>query len=407
MTKYADPHPSLSLGHLRDIKVGPWAKSFPESAWGGSVADVASRRIPMREFSSPLLTLELPTLTHNELIMASWLAERGYKWAPHGKTTMAPQLWSRLLEAGAWGITFATVWQARLAHTFGVRHMLIANPVTDPAGLRWLRSCAEDPDLDVLCWVDSREGVALLREALAGAAQPLGVLVEVGMAGGRTGARGAESALDVLDAARRSPEIDVRGVAAYEGSYAAERDPRSLDAIRVLAGEIGRVIDGVPWLQAPIVSVGGSAFFDVIGEQIAFARPDAHIMVRAGAAQIHDDGFYAQRTPLPHLRSAMAGWARVLSRPEPGLALLDGGRRDFPDDQGLPTAPGLGEVVAMNDQHTHLRLTAEGPRPAVGDLVRLGLSHPCTAFDKWRLIPLIDSADAQEPVVIDVVSTFF
>jgi D-serine deaminase-like pyridoxal phosphate-dependent protein len=37
----------------------------------------------------------------------------------------------------------------------------------------------------------------------------------------------------------------------------------------------------------------------------------------------------------------------------------------------------------------------------------LGLSHPCTAFDKWRLIPLIDDHTVTDPAVLDLVPTYF
>jgi D-serine deaminase-like pyridoxal phosphate-dependent protein len=98
----------------------------------------------------------------------------------------------------------------------------------------------------------------------------------------------------------------------------------------------------------------------------------------------------------------MHGWARVLSCPEPGLVLLDGGKRDFPADLGFPTAQfvvGFSEaesenlltgsaIVKFADQHAFLQLT-DGQSLPVGAVVRLGLSHPCTAFDKWQQIPVI------------------
>ena len=63
-------------------------------------------------------------------------------------------------------------------------------------------------------------------------------------------------------------------------------------------------------------------------------------------------------------------------------------------------------ITAVNDQHCYLSLPVDSPL-AVGDIVRLGISHPCTAFDKWRLIPEIDSADPASPVVVGFVETFF
>jgi D-serine deaminase-like pyridoxal phosphate-dependent protein len=118
----------------------------------------------------------------------------------------------------------------------------------------------------------------------------------------------------------------------------------------------------------------------------------------------------------------MHGWVRVSSQPEPGLALFDAGKRDLPFDEGLPevqvrrgrgpgdaTEPLSGvTVTALNDQHGFLRFHPDGP-PAVqiGDELRLGLSHPCTAFDKWRLIPVVDDPDAADPVVVDLIETYF
>jgi D-serine deaminase-like pyridoxal phosphate-dependent protein len=60
-------------------------------------------------------------------------------------------------------------------------------------------------------------------------------------------------------------------------------------------------------------------------------------------------------------------------------------------------------VSALNDQHTYLR----DAEVVVGDVVRLGVSHPCTAFDRWTLIPVLDDADADHPRVVDLVRTFF
>ena len=59
-------------------------------------------------------------------------------------------------------------------------------------------------------------------------------------------------------------------------------------------------------------------------------------------------------------------------------------------------------VLALNDQHTFLRLAAESDVDC-GDVVRFGLSHPCTAFDKWRLIPVVDD----DYTVVEAVATFF
>jgi D-serine deaminase-like pyridoxal phosphate-dependent protein len=123
----------------------------------------------------------------------------------------------------------------------------------------------------------------------------------------------------------------------------------------------------------------------------------------------------------PQFAAAMHVWARVISTPEPGLAILDAGKRDLPYDMGLPVvqrvrkvqADGVGTLAVenctifeLNDQHAFVRVPLSSPL-AVGDVVRLGLSHPCSAFDRWRLIPVIDDSDSAAPTVVDLVRTYF
>jgi D-serine deaminase-like pyridoxal phosphate-dependent protein len=277
----------------------------------------------------------------------------------------------------------------------------------------------------------------------------LDVLVELGGLGGRTGARTVEEALAVARAAAAAPHVRVVGVSGYEGALAHTADDAGLAAVRGYLTALrdlheALLAEGLYGADEVIVTAGGSAYFDDVveilspcirtgedaaprvdglsatiegaGERSA-ARVD--VILRSGAYLIHDDGFYRGISPLSRasgatpLRSAMHGWARVVSHPEPELALLDAGKRDLPFDEGLPepqlvrgTGPLTGATVtALNDQHAFLR--GAGPAAPVGAVLRLGLSHPCTAFDKWSLIPVLDHADTDHPRVVDLVRTYF
>jgi len=118
--------------------------------------------------------------------------------------------------------------------------------------------------------------------------------------------------------------------------------------------------------------------------------------------------------PPPLLEPALELWAHVLSRPEPGLALACAGRRDVAFDAGLPVPlrvrgrdgslrPATGvRAVRLDDQHCYLQLN-DGAGLDPGEMVCFGVSHPCTTFDKWRVIPVIDD-DCR---VVDAVHTFF
>jgi D-serine deaminase-like pyridoxal phosphate-dependent protein len=143
-------------------------------------------------------------------------------------------------------------------------------------------------------------------------------------------------------------------------------------------------------------------------------------ILRSGAYLTHDHGTYAGSTPFTripgHLYPALRVWAQVVSTPQDGLTILGAGKRDLPYDAGLPVVlrrhrTGEAPVAIVgwtltrtNDQHAYLEETDPlATVLAVGDLLELGISHPCTAFDKWRAIPVIDAGQR----VVDVVTTWF
>lgn len=387
---------------MQDVALGPWAKSFPASSWGMTQREFLATEPRLSAFATPLLTIDRPSTINNVAVMADWLVERGLEIAPHGKTTMAPQLWQQLLDGGAWGITLATAWQVQLARSFGIRRIILANELIDPVALHWLGVELADPAFEFTCWVDSLEAVALMRAGLAGAARPVDVVIELGS--GRTGAAGATDALAIAAAVDAAPELRLVGVGGYEGSAGSTRSTADTDAVRAFLDRIVAVHDALQWGVKPIVTAGGSAYFDLVAERLGPLVGRATVILRSGAYQLHDEGFYRGITPLPGLRSAMHGWARVLSRPAPGLAIVDGGKRDFPYDLDLPSTE-YGPLSKLNDQHGYLQYPGEGP--AVGDILRLGLSHPCTAFDKWKLIPVLEDVEGDDPRVVDLVRTWF
>jgi D-serine deaminase-like pyridoxal phosphate-dependent protein len=407
-------------------------KAVPRSSWGATVAEFADAHPALGSLGTPMLTVDAGALEHNLAAMARWCADSGLDLAPHGKTTMAPALWARQLVAGAWGITLANLTQLRVGRAFGVQRLLLANTLLDPAGLDWIAAeLQRDPNFEFVSWVDSAHSVELMDSALraSGAGPPVDVCVELGGPGGRTGCRDTEEAVAIARAVVAAPTLRLVGTAGYEGALAHDASPAGLaavdDFLRRLAGLHTRLagdgcFDGT---DEVMITAGGSAYFDQVAEVLGpLAGPGVKVVLRSGAYVAHDDGFYRRISPLARhgttpLRAAIHGWARVVSRPEPALALLDGGKRDFPFDEGLPepqrvvgrddTAPlEAARITALNDQHAFLALSADSTLD-LGDVVRLGLSHPCTAFDKWTLIPVIDDAESAEPVVVDFVRTFF
>jgi D-serine dehydratase len=436
VTQPLPPLVAERLAALRERPIEATEKGFGALRGAASAASLAAARLPLAEAGLvyPLAILRESALANNLAAMAGYCAQAGVALAPHGKTAMSPELAARQLAHGAWGITVASIGQLQAYRAFGFGRLLLANELTDAAGIAWLAcELAADPGFEAYCYVDSPDGVAILDRVLRrhAAGRPLPVLVEIGSVDGRTGCRTDEQALAVAKAAQATGTLTVAGVAGYEGALGGLGGraappgsggsrgvvPPGVTAfcrrLRGLADALGDATD------APIVTAGGSAHFDVVTRELTAdgARP-VRVILRSGAYLTHDHGLYSTVTPAargaagaPALRPALELWAQVLSRPEPGLALLGAGRRDVGFDSGFPVplrvlgraADTTGwRITELNDQHAYLRLTDDaelGP----GDVVGLGISHPCTTLDKWRVLVVLNDED----LVIDLVHAFF
>ncbi len=383
----------------------------------------------------PMAVIREDALAHNLQWMQRFCDERGVGLAPHGKTTMSPQLFARQLEAGAWGLTVANVMQLRIAVASGVRRALVANQVVQAQDLAAIdRLQQAHPDLRVLFLIDAPEHVAAIEAARP--AQPFEVLVELGFAGGRTGCRTHAQALALARAAAASPAVRLAGVECYEGGLAhGQDDAADAAAVADLLQRAHAVLrqcqdEGLLATRAAgdalVISAGGSAVFDLVATHLrpALGRP-VQGLLRSGCYLTHDDGNYRRYAARVNrrigcadaagLRAALQVWAVVQSVPEPGLALLSAGRRDLSFDIEMPIpvawsprgsetaqpAPPGWQVSALNDQHAYLRTNAVPVQ--IGDRVALGISHPCTTFDKWRWMAVVD-ADHR---VVDAIVTYF
>lgn len=375
----------------------------------------------------PAAILRSSALDWNSKIMRKFLDSSSASLCPHGKTTMSPQLFQRQMEDGAWGLTVATPQQLRVARSFGHKRILLANQLIGKAAIRYvLDELRDDPDFDFYCLVDSVDGVELLLDGILkhDVRRPLQVLLEIGSPGLRCGCRGKEEALRVARAVRDSDsKLVLRGIEGFEGLFPSESQHGQSNPVTAFLDflvEMARLLEKEQLFSGDeiLLTAGGSNYFDVVTKAFsaaALATPP-RILLRSGCYLIHDSGSYARfqqarqdrmqeaGNVLPKAEAALEVWTYVQSVPEPTLAILTAGKRDCGHDAGLPVPlrwfrPGLHTqpvalsaeyvVSALSDQHAHMRIpTGHGLK--VGDLVGLGISHPCTTFDKWKLLLVVD-----------------
>jgi D-serine deaminase-like pyridoxal phosphate-dependent protein len=183
-----------------------------------------------------------------------------------------------------------------------------------------------------------------------------------------------------------------------------------------------------------IVSAGGSAYLDVVADVVrleieaeADGAPARAGCLRSGASLLHDDGFYHGISPLDGdrataghaaLASAMRGYAASCRIPSRASRSSTAASATSPTTRGCPCrsawrprsaptrrrSPGH-PSPPLNDQHAFLRSDARCPS-SIGDVVSLGLSHPCTAVRQAAAgCPVVERAGSTR--VVDLVRTFF
>ena len=412
-------------------------KGVPGGTAPFDIGEIGARRwnVLGEDLPLPLAVLKWPAIKHNSQWMRRFLAASGAALCPHGKTTMSPELFGLALEDGAWGITISTSAQLQVCRHNGIQRVVFANQLVGKQVIRYvLDELHRDADFEFFCWVDSVDGVRLLAEAAAAhpCERPIQVLVEGGIEGGR---RSVEWALAVARAVgEAAPAVALRGIAGFEGLIMGAPDSEA-QVTRFLGtlAEIARGCESEALFAAGpvLLSAGGSFYYDLVVEVFAGAglSREVQILTRSGCYLSHDTGMFesafadlTKRSGVARelgdgLKPALEVWAYVQSLPEPGSAIVTMGRRDVSFDAGYPRpvswfrpgghkhpqrlAEGY-EVTALNDQHGYLKIP-EGCPFQVGDMVAFGISHPCTTFDKWRVLYVID--DDYE--VVSALNTYF
>ncbi|WP_416306085.1 amino acid deaminase [Neptunicella sp. SCSIO 80796] len=385
-----------------------------------AMLDKQGWNILAEEVSLPIAVLNESALQNNLEWMMHYTRQTGVKLAPHGKTTMAPELFLAQQKAGCWAMSLATAPQVAAASQAGIQRVIMANQLVGLRNMQIIAQLIEQSDLEYYCFVDSYANAEALNRFFMAKDLTLNILLEVGVDGGRCGVRDSAKAKELATQLQNLSAIKLTGLAFYEGvihgSDATDKVNDLIDSVRVLAVDLHQqncFADG-----EILLSGAGSEWYDRVAEQLGSAGlPDEFsVVIRPGCYLIHDTGIYQhaqqqlrQRSQLAcdlggGLTSSMQIWAYVQSVPESGLAIVGMGKRDVAFDAGLPTPelhyrPGQSQPAAVDeqwqlrrimDQHAML-LFPQSADVQPGDIMCFSTSHPCLTMDKWRYIGIVDS----------------
>jgi D-serine deaminase-like pyridoxal phosphate-dependent protein len=339
--------------------------------------DASSLTLLFAEVDTPALLLDADALEANLQRMAGFFRNRHCKLRPHFKSHKCTAIARMQMQAGAIGITCAKLGEAEVVADAGIRNILIANQIVGPLKIRRLLELCRRADPIVA--VDSPANVRMLSEAAAGAKASLGVLVEVDVGMGRCGVAPRRPALELARLVAASPGLRFEGLQGYEGHCVDLRDEnerveKTRQSLKLLV-ETRRLIES-SGLRVNMVSGGGTGTYTITGDCEGIDE------VQAGSYAAMDWWYSDIR---PEFAQAMSILATVASRPNPGLIIIDVGRKGFGAEWGPPRVKDVpGSEVVSYSSEEHLKI---GVAPAstlqVGDRIEIIPSHGCTTSNLY------------------------
>src|SRR3984885_2547637 len=168
----------------------------------------------IHEIDTPALVVDLDAMESNLHRMAGFFHGQSTKLRPHFKNHKAPVLAARQIEAGAIGMTCATLREAEILVDHGVRSILIANEIVGESKIKGFADLSRNAD--VMVAVSDERVVSDIACVAPKQGRPLSVLVDVNVGLNRCGVQPGEPACTLAKSAVEKG-LRFRGLMGYEG----------------------------------------------------------------------------------------------------------------------------------------------------------------------------------------------
>jgi D-serine deaminase-like pyridoxal phosphate-dependent protein len=340
------------------------------------------------ELITPALVLDIDAAQRNIDRMASELRQIGRATIrPHYKTHKSPDLARRQLQAGAGGLSMATVWEAAVLAAAGMDDLFVVNTVAHPAKIRTLAELARDHR--ILVAVDEAPNAAAHSAAAVAAGSTLGIMVEVDTGMDRCGVDTARECLALARHVMELPGLRFKGITGYEGHCSLTPDnelrhERQREAMTFFTGVADLLeASGIP---CKIRSAGGIATW-----RWTAAFPGL-TEIQAGTYVVMDN-FHG--TMVPGFEHSLTIQATVISR-QSSKVIVDAGNKSVADPADV-TIVGHELTVFRFDEEHGIFAAPEGSGLRVGDAVALVPGYsPSTVnwYDAYHVV--------EDDVVVDI-----
>lgn len=321
---------------------------------------------------TPALLLDMDLAERNIAQMAAFFADKECTLRPHCRTHKLPWIARSQIEAGAIGITCATLEEAQVMLQAGIGNVLIANQIVRSGRIARMVDLGRHGDLIVA--VDDDDNAGAISQAAGAIGEKMSVVVEVNVGLNRCGVAPGRCALEFVRRLSRLENLRFRGLVGYEGGVFTHDPREKADTCRQanhLLVETCRLIEA-DGTAVEIASAGGSNTYDLTGTYpgITDVQVGAYVTMDS-----HNRAFgldFAQ---------ALTVMATVISRPEKTRAVIDVGKKSISSDEGMPTllAEGL-SLFKLNEEHGHVRIEQPDHDVCVGDTLEIVPSHGCTTI---------------------------
>jgi len=328
---------------------------------------------------TPVGYVDLVRVRRNAERVARYAEEHGLGWRPHIKTHKSREIARIQLEAGARGLTVATLREAEVMAAM-TDDLLLAYPPVGRAKLDRLVRLPHSVNLTV--GLDSVDVLGPLARACGEAGRTVGILIEQDVGLGRVGVAGADEVVDLAREVAGREGVRFRGVMFYPGHIRTARSEQD-EALSDLSRAVSATRDALrrSGLEPEIVS-GGSTPTLWRSHEVAGLTE-----IRSGSCIYNDREAVTVGVAGPG-DLAYSVLATVVSTSVSGRAVVDAGSKALAKETRGP-GHGYGSVLgrpevrvaALSEEHGVLDVSGSAWRPAVGDRVRLVPNHVCVSVN--------------------------